>query len=226
MDVFIGLLLLASIAIFAISGILLLYYKYLKHNAEKQSKWKKFVIASLCSFALGIAYVAFFRVPTKPDKYANLSPQVRAERIHEDEIKEGITKICKGVLREDFISIQINADYSEKPGRGQKDQKVVLVTAKFGENFNDRYMRMGNTKTARNLAKALFTSKYNIGEMCLFMQIEELSSTGHKQKRNIMKFNMDKAAADRINWENADKVNLDDFLDNFEYWSIPQFRKK
>lgn len=153
------------------------------------------------------------------------TPTKQEQKVQTNDVKGMITSLCKDTLKDNFVRVSVNENYSNEPGT--KGTKIVLITAKFQDSFSDNMTRKANILKARDTFKALYTSGQPISEAVYFAEAEFKDNYGKTSTGNVFKFKMTKKTAGKIDWNGVKDVPADSFVSVLdEVWMMPQFRKK
>lgn len=131
--------------------------------------------------------------------------------------EQTIEKICKDIVNDNFIEIDITNNVTIPDG------KTVFLKVKAKDSLTNEMARTGTLWQSRDIIKALYTSGLPIGDCKIVSSSTLVDKYGKKSEGVVMRCALDAKTAEKINWENADTLEWEKVLN--EYWAHPSYKK-
>ncbi|EFM12537.1 hypothetical protein PaecuDRAFT_0048 [Paenibacillus curdlanolyticus YK9] len=115
----------------------------------------------------------------------------------------------------------INLEVNDHMGTDYEGDKIVIATLHADDNLTAAYMNGGIQLDSIKLFPELFAMP-DIAEVALLWQFETTDEYGNSSLSTLLKIDLTKQTANKINWDKFDRNNFKAVADS--YWESPALR--
>jgi hypothetical protein len=140
-------------------------------------------------------------------------------------IKERVSSLITGTIgdktntgEKKIIELQVN----DHAGTKKEGDKIVVVKLHGNNNLNSQMIKGGMQLESIKIFKQLFQLN-EIEEVDLIWQFPTSDTLGNSTLNTVLKINISRTTASKINWDGFDKDNLASVADS--YWEHPALRE-